>query len=330
MWCFKLETIFGTIQQRSLRVVPKMDLLWEPNTIVWICGLSENFTDENIIQFKVSGNDGQQLLVKSANLVVRVKCQHKPVKEQRSSLRGRRKRKRKQRTLDLVIYSVNAEGKPDIKLASTKSKLRKTKWLRLSLPKEVVQKAVDSEEKKLQMYVKCIGCDRKTRLILAQKGRKKRHTGLGVRQSRRKLHKRRPILYLHTQIQSKVRSRRDADNSKVSECWRNSTTKCECHKKPMVVDYARDLGWTWLLFPKRFKTAVCFHTCIDSNTTFEKDLSAVEYLKLEDRTLNSNSDVKCKAEFSNRPVTFLYLDYDHVITVAKITNIILTKCDCDT
>ena len=277
---------------------------------------SENFTDENIIQFKVSGQSGQHLLVQSANLVIRVKCKQNPVKEQRSSSGERKKRKRKHRTVTLVIYSVEADGKPGKQLASTKSKLRKTKWLRMNLPKDVVQKAVDSNERKLQVYVKCVGCDKKTRLILAQKGRK-RH-----QQSARKLHKRRPILYLHSQIQSQTRRRRSTE---ALECSRNNNTECICHKKLSEIDLINEFGWDWILYPTRYKTCVCLYTCSNNSISTSYPDSVRDFLESEHRTRHS-----CTPVVHPTPMTVLYYDNDGEIRVSRLRNMIVTDCECVT
>lgn len=287
--------------------------------------IPENFTDENIIQFKVAGGNGQHLLVKSANLVVRVKYKQKPAKEQRSSSGGKRKRKRKPKTVNLIIFSVNSEGKPGIQLASIKSKLRKTKWLRLNLPHDIVQKAVDSDSKTLQIYIKCEGCDRRTRLILAQKGRRKRNLVSSNEKATRRLHKRRPILYLHTQVKPETRNRRSAQ---VSEC----NTGCSCRKIQFVFNF-KEFGWSWIISPKRYKTAVCENVCSNTSAPAKNDMPS--YLHdnsihtgLKNRTSTLTSTNKC-APVHFRTLRLLYYDNAGKIQTASLPNMIVRNCGCN-
>ena len=277
---------------------------------------SENFTDEHIIQFKVSGQSGQHLLVQSANLVIRVKCKQPQVKEQRSSTGERKKRRGKHRTVTLVIYSVDAEGKPGKQLTSIKSKLRKTKWLRMNLPKDIVQTAVDSKERTLQVYVKCVGCDKKTRLILAQKGRKRHHLT-------RKLHKRRPILYLHSQIQSN-RERKRRSTTEYVECSTNNNTMCYCEKTMVEFDLINDFGWDWMIYPTRFKSLVCRYRCNNIIISNLLEQNVRDQLESEDRTREI-----CRPMLSPQPLGILYFDANEV-KYSQIRNILVTDCLCDT
>lgn len=292
--------------------------------------IPENFTDEHILQFKVAGGNGQHILVKSANLVVRVKYKQKPVKEQRSSSREKRKRKRRQKTVDLMIFSVNTDGKPGTRLASIKSKLRKTKWLRLNLPQDVVQKAVDSDSKTLQVYVKCEGCDRRARLILARKGRKRRNLVSSNENKSRKLHKRRPILYLHTQVKPEVRYRR---STHVSDCSNTNNTICSCHKMQFVVDF-KEFGWDWIISPKHFKTAVCVNVCTNTNGQLNHLIAPVLsdnsiYKGLKNRTSDKYTTNKC-APLEYRTLRLLYYDHDGKIQTAALPDMIVRNCGCKT
>ena len=222
--------------------------------------------------------------------------------------------------MTLVIYSVDANGKPGKQLASIKSKLRKTKWLRMNLPKDIVQTAVDSTERTLQVYVKCVGCDRKTRLILAQKGRK-RQAKLA-----RKLHKRRPILYLHSQIQSpSERLRRSTETVESNECSRNSTTTCFCDKTLLELDLIKDFGWDWILYPTRFQTFVCNYRCDNDSINTSGVHSIRDYLESEDRTRG-----QCKPVFPPVPLSVLYYEKNGNIKLSHLRHILVTDCKCNT
>lgn len=290
--------------------------------------IPENFTDVNIIQFKVAGGNGQNVLVKSANLVVRVKYRPKPVKEQRSSSGENRKRKRRKKTINLTILSVDSDGKPGIQLASVKSKLRKTKWLRLNLPQDIVQRAVDSDSKTFQIYVKCEGCDRRTKLILAQKGRRRGNSLAKKEKVTRKLHKRRPILYLHTQVNPEIRNRRSAQ---VSGCSVHSSTNCSCRKIQFVVDF-KEFDWPWIISPKRYKTAVCENVCSNNNQHMRNTVTSYIHdnsvnIGLENRTRNLMLTNNC-APVQLRTLRLLYYDLDGKVQAAALPNMIVRKCGC--
>ena len=255
--------------------------------------------------------------------MVRVKYKQRPVKQQRSSSGEKHRRKRKRKLVDLMIYSVNSDGKPSVQLASIKSRLRKTKWLRLSLPKDIVQKAVDSDSKLLQVYLKCKGCDKRTRLILAQKGRRRRNLVTGLR----RLHKRRPILYLHTQIQSDNRSRRSASVQKCS----SSVTGCSCHLEPHFIDI--NPGWSWFIAPTRFDIGHCATVCSDDikhaqNNVTSSERDNTRTVGHKKRTRNLTSHNIC-APVSYKSLAILYVDYQDEVRIAFLPGMIVTKCGCE-
>lgn len=165
----------------------------------------DNFTDENIIQFRLrEPHYRKQIEVNGANLLVRIKFKKdeegKTNKTKRNApVKSTKKRKRKPQQIDLIVSNVTKTGKPGDVLTSLKSKLRKSKLLKLSLPKDVVQKVIDSEEKTLQFFIQCKGCSKKAGLILVHKTRKRKRTKRKGN-IKPKLQKRRPILVVHSHI----------------------------------------------------------------------------------------------------------------------------------
>ncbi|XP_045168160.2 uncharacterized protein LOC123531362 [Mercenaria mercenaria] len=166
----------------------------------------DNFTDENIIQFKLFNKiNGKQLEVNNVNLLVRVKLR-KSKKDKRTERNAdiktkRRKRKKKFKEINLLVSNVTASGQPDTAITSVKSKIRKTKSLKLSIPKELIQTVLDSHTKILQLFIQCIGCDKKAKMILVHKRRKRKVTQTrGNKQA--KLHKRRPILFVYSHVRN--------------------------------------------------------------------------------------------------------------------------------
>ena len=227
-----------------------------------------------------------------------------------------------------MTYSVNADGKPGMQLASIKSKLRKTKWLRLSLPKDIVQKAVDSDSKTLQIYIKCKGCDKRTRLILAQKGRRRRNLVTGSEQSKRRLHKRRPILYIHSQIQAENRSRRSVSNPKCASIPKG----CSCRKMHLTVELDSVDGFS-IISPKRYKTAICSTVCSDYSTHAQNFMTSLFDNSVTvgsgGWTRNSESLNIC-APVSFRTLKLHYFDRDGEVQRATLPNMIVTECGCKT
>ena len=178
--------------------------------------ISDNFTDENIVQFRLGNStaSGRRLYVNSANLLVRVKYKRRR-KKQDNTLRSKRnilkkkdgkktKKAKKSKAVDLKLFTVNQNGEPDRVITSVTSKLKKTKWLKLSLPRDIVQCAIDSKNNTLQVYITCRGCGKRANVILVHKKRKRKRS----KRNRliRKLHKRRPMLITRvTQIENNAK-----------------------------------------------------------------------------------------------------------------------------
>ncbi|XP_045168159.1 uncharacterized protein LOC123531361 isoform X2 [Mercenaria mercenaria] len=165
----------------------------------------DNFTDDNIIQFKLFNRiNGKQIEVNNVNLLVRVKRRKSKADKRvarKSDLKTKRRRKRKKKfkEINLLVSNITASGKPDAVIASVKSKIRKTKSLKLNIPKEMIQNVFDSKQNTLQFFIQCIGCDKKTKLILVHKRRRRKLTKTR-RKKKIKLHKRRPILFVYSHV----------------------------------------------------------------------------------------------------------------------------------
>lgn len=168
---------------------------------------SDNFTDANIIQFKLfHRNNGKEIEVNNVNLLVRIKLRKTNKDKKSRSIRGvdskrnrRRTRKKNFKEIKVLVFNITADGKPDTLITSVKSKLRKTKSIKLNLPREVIQKALSSSQRTVQFFLQCQGCDKRTRLILVNKRMRRKSTKSRGRKQP-KLHKRRPILFVYSHI----------------------------------------------------------------------------------------------------------------------------------
>lgn len=113
--------------------------------------------------------------------------------------RKKQRRRKKFKEVDIIVSNVTTNGAPDTIIASEKTQIRKTKSLRLSIPKDVIQNVLDSKKYTLQFFIQCLGCDKKAKMILVHKRRRKRKSAKPRnRNSQGKLHKRRPMLFIYS------------------------------------------------------------------------------------------------------------------------------------
>ncbi|XP_053374263.1 uncharacterized protein LOC123532940 [Mercenaria mercenaria] len=165
----------------------------------------DNFTDENIIQFNLFNRiNRKQIEVNNVNLLLRVKVRKsrtdkRVTRDGNSTKKKKRRRKKKFKEINLLVSNITSNGQPDTVIASVKSKIRKTKSLKLNVPKEFIQTALDSHQNTLQFFIQCIGCNKKAKIILVHKRRKRKLTQTR-RNKQSKLHKRRPILFIYSHL----------------------------------------------------------------------------------------------------------------------------------
>ncbi|XP_060589298.1 uncharacterized protein LOC132744561 isoform X2 [Ruditapes philippinarum] len=164
----------------------------------------DNSSDENIIQFSLfSRIKGKKIKVDNVNLLVRVKLK-KPRTNKKSTRDIDTKRKKRQRRkknfkeIDISVYNVTKSGTPDSVITALKSKIRKTKSLKLSIPKDIIQNVLDANKNTLQFFIQCLGCDKKAKMILVHKRRKRKAAKTRDGNKHVKLHKRRPILFVYS------------------------------------------------------------------------------------------------------------------------------------
>ena len=270
--------------------------------------------DDNIVQFRLAQDkQGRELYVKSADLLIRVKFPRKKNRRvKKSNLRKiKRRRKHRKKFVDLVISTVNGGGKPDKVIASVKSQLRKTKWLRLNLPHTLVQEAVESRNGTLQVYIECEGCGPDAQLVLVHRPRKRKRKRLNTSSSSRRLNKRRPILFLHSKMRTEDRHRRSANSQSCS-----NATGGLCCKSAFVVDF-ESIGWQhWIVSPKRYKTAFCEGSC----GTIRFDASS------ETNATGAPATTCVPTRWKN--LRLVYYTAEGVLLQETLPNMVVTRCGC--
>ena len=193
----------------DLNLVPLINqlTLCYQNIYLFIPG---NLSDKNIIQFSLYRKAvGKQVKVNNVNLLVRVKM--KKSRKSKRTVRGmdakineKQRHKKKFKEVDILVSNVTETGTPDKVITSVKSKIRKTKSLKISIPKEIIQSVLNSNKNSLQFFVRCIGCDKNTKMILVHKRRKKRLAKTSGGSKDFKLHKRRPILFVYSHRTTRI------------------------------------------------------------------------------------------------------------------------------
>ncbi|XP_052765060.1 uncharacterized protein LOC128206521 [Mya arenaria] len=168
--------------------------------------------DTNIIQFKLSDiPSDNRTVVDMVNLLVRVKYKKKRKQERLDKLaksselrntdtlskKNKKKRRRKRNLeIELTVSNVTDDGKQGSVLTSVRSRLKKTKSLRLTLHPSVLERASNSDDPTLKLHIVCNGCGRRASLILLHRLKKRKATKRkGVARS---LHKRRPVLFIQS------------------------------------------------------------------------------------------------------------------------------------
>ncbi|KAL3831516.1 hypothetical protein ACJMK2_023257 [Sinanodonta woodiana] len=287
----------------------------ELSSIISFSEPSDIFSDENIIQFRLSKDTkGKELDVKSANILILVKYP-KHLRQAEMQKRG----KRRNRTVRLSVYSVDSNGQPYDKLTSIESQVRRTKWLKLSLPHNYIQNMVESEEKALRVYISCDGCGRGAELVLVHKRRRKRRRLAKGHDRQKSLNKRRPWLYLHTKIKTFRRNKRN-----IESCPRKA--RGGCCKMPFIVDFEA-IGWShWILAPKRYRTAFCQGNCagaLHDEIHLQNTPSNASTNALDDKFRN----ITCQP-VKTKPLHLLYFNDEGQVLTGVLLDMIVTRCGC--
>ncbi|KAL4222537.1 hypothetical protein ACF0H5_018576 [Mactra antiquata] len=170
--------------------------------------LSDKHMNDSILQFRFqTDNDGKQVEVDKVRLFIRIKMKKnkngRKLKQNNENLTkdeklSRKKRRKKQmKEIKIVVYNVTPDGAVGAEVASVKTKIRKTKLLRVTLPKDEIQKVIDSNNKTVQYYVNCLTCDKSARIITSVKKIKRAKRN---KSEKRQLSKRRPYILLQSHI----------------------------------------------------------------------------------------------------------------------------------
>lgn len=196
----------------------------------------------------MAGHDRKRKMeVKSANLLVRIKYLHR--EKHRKGAKGK--------LISLEISTVGVDGKVREVIATLRSEIKKTTWLKLTLPHSLVQNFIESGQKTFWFHVKCQGCRKGTKVVLVHGGRKRKRRRLRIsaHKKKRRLNKRRPFLILHTRVETLIRNKRSAN-----ECPTSGVVS-RCCKSSILVNF-EDIGWgDWIISPRQFTTVECYGRC---------------------------------------------------------------------
>ena len=246
--------------------------------------------------------------MKSASLLIRVKTKLRHKRRSKHSppgatLRegGKRKRHRSRgRRISLMVYTVGDDGEPLEKIAAVKSRIKKNKWFKVTLPQTLMQNLVDSSDGTLLLSVKCKGCRKNTQLVMVHSGKRRKRQLKNTRQLKKlKLNSRRPFLILHTMIESRTK------RNIAVQC--NYRRRNRCCKSTIEVNF-RDIGWDdWILSPSSFTTAYCSGVCVGRNAP-----------------ANETECVPTK----RKSLRLLYQGPGAVYTSSVLPNFVVTRCGC--
>ncbi|XP_063422358.1 inhibin beta B chain-like [Mytilus trossulus] len=282
---------------------PRGEYYAEIQEVVSHSQIPENLSDANVVLFKVvQDNQGRQLEVTSADLLVKIKYKRK-----KKGSNGRRKRL-KVRTIFLKLSTLDTKGKPSTVVASVTTRIKRTKWLKVAVPSKVIENAMKRDDQNLYLHLNCVGCDHRAQLILINGGRNKKKRknrrkskktrdkmrDLKIKRPRRKrrLNRTRPFLILHTKVKTYIRSKRET-----SICANNSA----CCMDNLLVDF-KTIGWSdWIIAPKSFETGVCEGTCTTNHTC---------------------------SETKSTHLRIVYYDNNGNIIFTSLPNMIVTECGC--
>lgn len=245
-----------------------------------------------------SSSNKRKMEVKSANLLVRIKY----------PLRGKRRKGAKGKLISLEISSVGEDGHIREVVAYLRSEIKKTTWLKLTLPHSLVQNVIESGQKTFWFHVKCDGCRKGTKVVLVHgdKKRKKRRLRSSIRKKRRRLNKRRPFLILHTRVETLIRDKRN-----VNECPASGLVS-RCCKSSIVVNF-EDIGWgDWIVFPKQFTMAECYGKCTFGNISYNDSIT---------------SERGCRPT-RTKPLRLAYLNGNGYLIYTVLLKMLVASCGC--
>jgi len=296
--------------------------------------VTDNFRDENIIQFKVvKDNQGRQLEVKSADVLIKLKYRRRKKKDRKrlSKHKNRRRKLRDNRIVKIILSTVNKRGRPQRPpVSSLRAEIKKTNWFKLRIPQHVVEEAIHSQDRILRLHIRCKGCVRGATLVLVHGSKRRRRKNkmkraknativnedgpkvrsIKTRRGKRRLSKTRPFLILHTKVQTYIRPRRSAP-----QCVGDGDTMC-C-KSDFVFSFY-EVGWQdWVMSPSHFRTGVCSGLCGEEPASG----GLLETIIARNRTQGCNAT-------RYGPLQMTYYDRSATLVTSTLPNMIIEECGC--
>ncbi|KAJ8314400.1 hypothetical protein KUTeg_008961 [Tegillarca granosa] len=124
---------------------------------------AENRSADNVLQFKIDvGNDKSLLKAISSHLWIRIKK------------RRRAKSRSKGKKIFLQISRIHYNDSGYDFLTRIRTRIKKTRWQKISLPITLVQSILDSPERTLKLRIECRKCNREVQPVLTMKSSKRR------------------------------------------------------------------------------------------------------------------------------------------------------------
>lgn len=259
---------------------------------------------KNVLQFSMeSHSEATDAMVTNAELFVMIK--HKRGKR-RGNNKGKKRHKKKR--ISLNVLKDNGRGVPQSEVASLRTKIKKSTWLKIGLPLSMVQKFIINN-RTLSLHVVCTGCTKQTRLLFPRPRKQKRmRSSLSPRNKRKHS---RPFMIIHTWVNT---TKYAYSRRKRSASGRVCSGRRRCCKQDLYMDFA-ELGWNdWILFPRGYTTGNCIGRC-----------------NLLSPILNSTnipSNVRSCVPSKSKHLSLIYIDNNDNLISSIVPNIVTTQCRC--
>lgn len=266
-------------------------------------------TSDNVFKFSLT-KDNRTHEIQSASVLVQVRFKRRKKNSKRIS---KKRRKVRAQRIKLILSTVDDKGHIIQQVSSRKAKISRTNWFKLFLPKNLIKRALNSDNASIKLYIRCKGCKKFAKLVLLHGTKRKRKRSKTFKRKgrrhrlrsrtphRRKLSRTRPFLLIHTKVN--IRNKRHAN-----ECDRQ---KNQCCKIPFSFSFA-EAGWSdWVISPQSFKTHVCSGGCN----------SGLNWNRKYNYTYNC-------VDKKHKPLRIMYFDKTGTFITTKLPRMIVTECGC--
>lgn len=312
---------------------------------VYICNLwsvflyiaASNISDNDLVMFRLASTiRSPTLKVMSASLYILLRYRKKEHAGHHIAHKTNRRVKINIYPVDLSHYERYQESEPNGTLLGSLGVLvRHTRWQKLNLPVSEIQKVLDSNEKLLTLKITCENCGQEIGPVLVTKqptSRKKVRAG-----RKRKLNRRRPLLIVHTAVDSSQMASHSIQKRSPSfsiakpqhKCPRHKKNRGRCHSRKLWVSF-KDIGWgDWILFPKGYYANYCDGAC--ARTSLHDLLSSSHARAIQDpysRLSDKHAHAPCCRPKRMSPLHLIYFDDNGNIVKTLIYGMTTDKCGC--